>query len=209
MKNCSLRDGVTTIKRWRHDIHGDAVRDSTTASGRGRLKVDLEPSMWQWHQGETNPSLCSSIIVIMEYLVKVSKRRAFRSLNEDILKITILKTNTPYPSRKIRHCFGMDNLNINIEEYIRLEEEKDRKRGRVFNWKTTKYGRIWNDEDIHDLKSVEIEFPAIAFNDEVSSKTLSYEPTVSYLNDKIDFRVSFDDSDDEDYTVILKKLVFL
>ncbi|GJZ80282.1 hypothetical protein Tco_0645276 [Tanacetum coccineum] len=31
----------------------------------------------------------------------VSKRRAFWSLNEDILKITILKTNTPYPSRKI------------------------------------------------------------------------------------------------------------
>ncbi|GJX74036.1 hypothetical protein Tco_0312631 [Tanacetum coccineum] len=34
--------------------------------------------------------------------MKDSKRRAFWSLNEDILKITILKTNTPYPSRKIR-----------------------------------------------------------------------------------------------------------
>ncbi|GKA55270.1 hypothetical protein Tco_0754219 [Tanacetum coccineum] len=41
--------------------------------------------------------------VIMKYLVKVSKRRAFWSLNEDILKITILTTNTPYLSRKIRH----------------------------------------------------------------------------------------------------------
>ncbi|GJY36218.1 putative reverse transcriptase domain-containing protein [Tanacetum coccineum] len=41
-------------------------------------------------------------IVIMEYLVNISKRRAFWSLNEDILKVTILKTNTPYPSRKIR-----------------------------------------------------------------------------------------------------------
>ncbi|GKB07893.1 putative reverse transcriptase domain-containing protein [Tanacetum coccineum] len=40
--------------------------------------------------------------VIMEYLVNISKRRAFWSLNEDILKITILTTNTPYPSRKIR-----------------------------------------------------------------------------------------------------------
>ncbi|GKB00727.1 hypothetical protein Tco_0828720, partial [Tanacetum coccineum] len=39
---------------------------------------------------------------IMEYLVNISKRRAFWSLNEDILKITILTTNTPYPSRKIR-----------------------------------------------------------------------------------------------------------
>ncbi|GKA77990.1 hypothetical protein Tco_0784527 [Tanacetum coccineum] len=41
--------------------------------------------------------------VIIEYLVNISKRRAFWSLNKDILKITILKTNTPYPSRKIRH----------------------------------------------------------------------------------------------------------
>ncbi|GKD56123.1 hypothetical protein Tco_1289510, partial [Tanacetum coccineum] len=39
---------------------------------------------------------------IMEYLVKVSKRHAFWSLNEDILKIAILKTNMPYPSRKIQ-----------------------------------------------------------------------------------------------------------
>ncbi|GJR33110.1 hypothetical protein Tco_1109342, partial [Tanacetum coccineum] len=39
---------------------------------------------------------------IMEYLVNISKRRAFWSLNKDILKITILKTNTQYPSRKIR-----------------------------------------------------------------------------------------------------------
>ncbi|GKB22717.1 hypothetical protein Tco_0862118 [Tanacetum coccineum] len=45
---------------------------------------------------------CRMINLIMEYLVKDSKRRAFWSLNEDILKITILKTNTPYPSRKIR-----------------------------------------------------------------------------------------------------------
>ncbi|GJY28011.1 hypothetical protein Tco_0403778 [Tanacetum coccineum] len=42
------------------------------------------------------------IVVIMEYLVNISKRRAFWSSNDDILKITILKTNTPYPSRKIR-----------------------------------------------------------------------------------------------------------
>ncbi|GJW81244.1 hypothetical protein Tco_0145219 [Tanacetum coccineum] len=37
-----------------------------------------------------------------EVLVNSSKRRAFWSLNEDILKITNLATNTPYPSRKIR-----------------------------------------------------------------------------------------------------------
>nr|GFA58247.1 hypothetical protein [Tanacetum cinerariifolium] len=95
----------------------------------------------------------------------------------------------------------MDDPNITMEEYIKLEEEKAQKRGKVFNWETTKYGKIWYDEDIHNLRSVEVKFPAIAFNNEVSSKiTLSCEPTVSSLNDEIDFRVSFDDSDDEDYT---------
>ncbi|GJS29606.1 hypothetical protein Tco_0490226 [Tanacetum coccineum] len=43
-------DGVATIKRRRHDIHGDSVRDSARASGRGRHKVDLEPSVWRWCQ---------------------------------------------------------------------------------------------------------------------------------------------------------------
>ncbi|GKC67712.1 hypothetical protein Tco_1100310 [Tanacetum coccineum] len=47
-------------------------------------------------------------------------------------------------------------------EYIRLEEKKARKYGKVFNWETAKYGKIWYDEDIHDLRSVETEFPAIA-----------------------------------------------
>ncbi|GJZ57338.1 hypothetical protein Tco_0612832 [Tanacetum coccineum] len=75
----------------------------------------------------------------------------------------------------------MDDPNITMEEYIRLEEEKSRKRGKVFNWETAKY--------------------AIVFNDNLSSnETLFGEPTVSSLNDEIDFRISFDESDDEDYT---------
>ncbi|GKF04738.1 hypothetical protein Tco_0035406, partial [Tanacetum coccineum] len=103
----------------------------------------------------------------------------------------------------------MDDPNITMEEYIRLKEEKAQKRRKVFNWETAKYGKIWYDEDIHDLRSVESEFPAIAFKDEVSSeKTLCCEPTVSSLNDEIDFRVSFDDFDDEDYTIIFDKNSF-
>ncbi|GJT25977.1 hypothetical protein Tco_0895914 [Tanacetum coccineum] len=85
----------------------------------------------------------------------------------------------------------MDDLNITMKEYIKLKEAKARKRGKVFNWKTAKYGKIWYDENNHDLRSVETEFPAIAF---------TCEPTVSSLNDEIDFRVLIDDSDDEDYT---------
>ncbi|GKF02747.1 hypothetical protein Tco_0029670 [Tanacetum coccineum] len=62
----------------------------------------------------------------------------------------------------------------------------------------------------HDLGYVETEFPAIVFNDTLTSKaTLSCEPTASSLNDnEIDFIISFDDSDDEDYTIIFDKNSF-
>ncbi|GKE02491.1 hypothetical protein Tco_1390474 [Tanacetum coccineum] len=81
----------------------------------------------------------------------------------------------------------MDDPDITMEEYIKLEEEKAQKCGKV---------------------SVETEFPAIAFNDEVSSKALSCEPTISSLNNEINFRISFDNSDDEGYTVIFEKNSF-
>ncbi|GKC44342.1 hypothetical protein Tco_1062064 [Tanacetum coccineum] len=80
----------------------------------------------------------------------------------------------------------MVDPNITMDEYIRLEEEKARKRRKVFNWETAKYGKIWYDEDIHDLRFVESKFPAIAFNDKISSeKTLSCEPTKDSFSYKI------------------------
>ncbi|GJV49227.1 hypothetical protein Tco_1439439, partial [Tanacetum coccineum] len=101
----------------------------------------------------------------------------------------------------------MDHPSITMEEYIRLEEEKARRRCKVFNWETVKYGNIRIDEGVHNLRSVETKFAAITFIDEISSeKTLSYEPTVSSLNNEIDF--SFDDSDDEDHPVIFDKNSF-
>ncbi|GKE45614.1 hypothetical protein Tco_1472898, partial [Tanacetum coccineum] len=83
---------------------------------------------------------------------------------------------------------------------VKLEEEKTRRSGPVYNWETATYGKIWYDEDIHDLTSVKTEFLAIVVNDTLTSKVaLSCEPTVSPLNDnQIDFRISFDESDDED-----------
>nr|GEV95538.1 reverse transcriptase domain-containing protein [Tanacetum cinerariifolium] len=75
----------------------------------------------------------------------------------------------------------MDDPNITMEEYIMLEEEKARRPGKVYNWETTTY----------------------VFND-----TLMSEPMVSSLNIEIDFRISFDESNDEDYTVIYDKNSF-
>ncbi|GJV62564.1 hypothetical protein Tco_1473392 [Tanacetum coccineum] len=104
----------------------------------------------------------------------------------------------------------MDDPNITIEEYIRLEEEKAHRRGKVYNWETAMYGKIWEDEDVHDLISVETEFPAIVLNNALTSEvTLSCKPTVSPFNDnKFDFRISFDESDNEEYMVIYDKNSF-
>ncbi|GKE27935.1 hypothetical protein Tco_1443319 [Tanacetum coccineum] len=104
----------------------------------------------------------------------------------------------------------MDDPNITMEEYIKVEEEKACRHGKVYNWETATYGRIWYDDDVHDLRSVETEFPAIVFNDTLTPEVaISCEPMLSPLNDnKINFRIPFDESDDEDYTVIFDKKSF-
>ncbi|GKB55643.1 hypothetical protein Tco_0911829 [Tanacetum coccineum] len=77
----------------------------------------------------------------------------------------------------------MDDPNITIEEYIRLEEEKARRRGKVYNWETATY----------------------VFNDTLTSETtLSCEPMVSSLNNG----KFFDESDNEDCTEIFEKNSF-
>ncbi|GJS87599.1 putative reverse transcriptase domain-containing protein [Tanacetum coccineum] len=74
----------------------------------------------------------------------------------------------------------MDDPNITIEKYIKLEEEKARRRGKVYNWETATYGRIWDDDEVHNLRSVKNQnSPAI-----------------------------FDESNDEDYTVIFDENLF-
>ncbi|GKD01486.1 hypothetical protein Tco_1171760 [Tanacetum coccineum] len=100
----------------------------------------------------------------------------------------------------------MDNPDITMEEYIRLETEKALRKGKVYNWETATYGKIRYDEDVHFLRSFETEFPAIVYNDALTSELeLSCEPTVSPQHiDKVNWKIeiSLSDSDDENYTVI-------
>ncbi|GJT12976.1 putative reverse transcriptase domain-containing protein [Tanacetum coccineum] len=105
----------------------------------------------------------------------------------------------------------MDDSNITMEEYIRLEEEKARRRGKVYNWETATYGKIWlmktfmtsdsltsnetpscephdNEkvnmtsfsspkptvscfDDLDFFKDFKNEFPAIVYNDALTSKS--------------------------------------
>ncbi|GJQ97977.1 hypothetical protein Tco_0009116 [Tanacetum coccineum] len=92
----------------------------------------------------------------------------------------------------------MDDPNITMEEYIRLKEEKAQRHGRTFNWQTATYGKVKYCKDEEDcFTNFESEFPAIVFDYTLTSdEALSWEPTVSPLNNnEIDFRISFDESD--------------
>ncbi|GJW77443.1 hypothetical protein Tco_0139125 [Tanacetum coccineum] len=72
----------------------------------------------------------------------------------------------------------MNDPNITMEEYIRLEEEKARKRGKVYNWETATYGMM---------------------------KTFT---TSDPLKPNSQLYLSFDESDDEDYMMIYDKKSF-
>ncbi|GKB94377.1 DNA helicase, partial [Tanacetum coccineum] len=53
-----------------------------------------------------------SVVVIIEYLVKVNQQARILELNLRNMKITILTTNTPYPSRKIRAILRVKCLKL-------------------------------------------------------------------------------------------------
>ncbi|GJT43733.1 hypothetical protein Tco_0952448 [Tanacetum coccineum] len=105
--------------------------------------------------------------------------------------------------------FIMDDPNITMKEYIRLQEEKAQRHGRTFNWQTATYGKMkYYEEEDDSFTNFETEYPAIVFDD-TSDATLSCEPTVSPLNEnEIDFRIPFDESDDKDYMVIFDENSF-
>nr|GEX27740.1 hypothetical protein [Tanacetum cinerariifolium] len=71
----------------------------------------------------------------------------------------------------------MNDPNITMEEYIRLEEEKARKQGRTFNWQTATYGKMKYYENEDDsFTNLKTEYPAIVFED-TSDAAFSREPT--------------------------------
>ncbi|GJX91728.1 hypothetical protein Tco_0345054 [Tanacetum coccineum] len=57
----------------------------------------------------------------------------------------------------------MDEANLTMEEYIKLEAEKARRRGQTFNWETATYSKFRYHEDIEYFKGFETDFPTIVF----------------------------------------------
>ncbi|GKC66119.1 hypothetical protein Tco_1098717, partial [Tanacetum coccineum] len=105
----------------------------------------------------------------------------------------------------------IDNPNITMEEYIRLQEEKYLSRAETFNWQTATYSKREYCEDDDDcFTNFKTKFPAIVLDNTLTSDaTISRGPTVSPLRDnEIDFKISFDESDNEDYTVVYDEKSF-
>ncbi|GKC81901.1 hypothetical protein Tco_1137618, partial [Tanacetum coccineum] len=72
----------------------------------------------------------------------------------------------------------------------------------MFNWQTATFRKVENYEDKDDCSiDFKTEFPPIVFDNTLT--TIPSEPTVCPPNEnKVDFRISLDESDDEDYMVI-------
>ncbi|GJU94282.1 hypothetical protein Tco_1319038 [Tanacetum coccineum] len=85
----------------------------------------------------------------------------------------------------------MDEANLTMEEYIKVEAEKARRHGQTFNWETATYGKITYHEDINYFKDFETDFPAILFNDplttdhKISSESMIFLYDVSNINSLI------------------------
>ncbi|GJZ94434.1 hypothetical protein Tco_0666637 [Tanacetum coccineum] len=75
----------------------------------------------------------------------------------------------------------MDDSDLTVEEYIRLEEEKGRRCGKKFNWETATYGNVGYFDDNDYLIDVETEFSAVILSDplDVSRSRLFFEHTRS------------------------------
>ncbi|GKD35982.1 ribonuclease H-like domain-containing protein [Tanacetum coccineum] len=155
--------------------------------------VRLDNSVYKTNVSETETSISktskdivekpkivrSSAPIIEEWDTNSDNDSVFRP-KSDLTKQSLLKSI-------LLNLVQMDDPNITMEEYIRLEEEKAHRRGKVFNWETATY----------------------IFNDTLTSEAaLSCEPTVSSLNDEIDFRISFNEFDDDDCTIIFNKNSF-
>ncbi|GJT79440.1 hypothetical protein Tco_1053782 [Tanacetum coccineum] len=107
----------------------------------------------------------------------------------------------------------MDDPNIIMEEYIRLEEETDRRRGKVYNWETVTYGKICYFDDLDFFKDFENEFLAIVCNDALTSKSdFLTESTINIQHiDEFNLKdeTSLYECDEEEQNVLYFNDVFL
>ncbi|GJS18020.1 hypothetical protein Tco_0412492 [Tanacetum coccineum] len=85
----------------------------------------------------------------------------------------------------------MDNPNITMEEYIRLEEEKARRLGKVYNWETATYDSE-NDNDKVNMPLLPSPKPTVSYFDDLDFfKDFENEFPAIVYNDAKDFEIEF------------------
>nr|GEX01394.1 reverse transcriptase domain-containing protein [Tanacetum cinerariifolium] len=120
-------------------------------------------------------------------------------------------------SLQIELTVKMDDPNITMEEYIRLEEEKAHRRGQVYNWETATYAIVYNDALMSKLDfSTELtlcpqHIDEFNLKDETSlSECDEKEQNILYLNDLFSFNVIYpddlkSDKDNDDDKIDIKR----
>ncbi|GJV07787.1 hypothetical protein Tco_1345443 [Tanacetum coccineum] len=122
-----------------------------------------------------NVTFITSFILFMEYLVKISKKACTRELKQRNMKITVLTSYTPYPSRKIRRiCACVSQETTKIQRPIHLT--------------MTKMSRI----DV-DLFTYEVEIPGLASvpcdlsNEDYSEQLMTRGSNMEYDPSNVEF----------------------
>ncbi|GJY39370.1 hypothetical protein Tco_0425734 [Tanacetum coccineum] len=100
----------------------------------------------------------------------------------------------------------MEDRDMTMEEYVQYETEKALRYGKVYNWETATYGKIMYVEDINNLRFFETKFPAIVYEDVLTSELeFSSEPKVSpqYVDEaNLKNETSLSEYNDEEYNAI-------
>ncbi|GJV58878.1 hypothetical protein Tco_1464978 [Tanacetum coccineum] len=91
----------------------------------------------------------------------------------------------------------MDDPDMTMEEYVRYKPEKALRNNQVYNWETAKYGKINYIGDINYLIFFETKFPAIVYDDALSSQHID---KANWKN-----KTSLFEHDDEKYNIISKR----
>ncbi|GJR99948.1 reverse transcriptase domain-containing protein [Tanacetum coccineum] len=174
------------------------------------LQCLLELVQWHYH----------SSVVVASYQLDSSVRLLFEDYyllqrhngdDEGVSSLGRVFAAELSDTSRVLIALKIDNLNITKEEYIRLQEEKYLSRGETFNWQTTTYGKREYCEDEDDcFTNFETKFPAIVLDNTLTfDAAISCGPTVSPLRDnEIDFKISFDEFDNKDYTIVYDEKSF-
>ncbi|GKC24674.1 hypothetical protein Tco_1026824 [Tanacetum coccineum] len=91
----------------------------------------------------------------------------------------------------------MDDPVMTMEEYVRYKPEKALRNNQVYNWETAKYGKINYIGDINYLRFFETKFPAIVYDDALSSQHID---KANWKN-----KTSLFEHDDEKYNIKSKR----